>query len=147
MAAVGHKDGADRTRGLTLLEQALRENPADVEVLLYLAEMYRNDGKNDLARAPLPACDRPGPKSATGPVGLGAILMESGDYAGAIRLWTDALSKNAGLLLVRLNLSAAYLKIGDRLSAERHLKQALDLNPAFAPAREMLNQLQKNPSK
>jgi Tfp pilus assembly protein PilF len=142
IAAVGRSDGADRTRALTLLERAVRENPADVEVLLYLAEIYRNDGRNDLA---LPLYQRAivlDPNQATAPVGLGGILMERGEYPAAIRLWTDALSKNAGLQLVRLNLAVAFLKMGDRISAERHLRKALDLNPSFPQARELLKSLQ-----
>jgi Tfp pilus assembly protein PilF len=124
-----------------LLEQAVRDAPSDVEVLLYLAEIYRNNDQNDRAR-PLYeraiALDR---GQVTGSVGLGAIMMESGQTAEAIRLWKDALSKNAGLELVRLNLSLALLKIGDRAGAELNLRKALDLNPAFAPARDLLEKL------
>jgi predicted CXXCH cytochrome family protein len=142
IAAVGRTTGADRTRAVPLLEQAAKENPTDVEVLLYLAEIYRNDGKNDLARPLYQRAVALDPTQATASVGLGGILMESGEYREAIRLWTDALSKNAGLELVRLNLSVAFLKIGDRISAELHLRKALDLNPAFAPARDLLKKLQ-----
>jgi Tfp pilus assembly protein PilF len=138
IAAIGRTNGADRTRAVPLLEQAAKENPSDVEVLLYLAEIYRNDGRNDLARPLYQRTITLEPNQATASVGLGGILMESGEYREAIRLWTDALSKNAGLELVRLNLSVAYLKVGDRISAELHLRKALDLNPAFAPARELL---------
>ena len=73
--------------------------------------------------------------------------MERGEYREAIRLWTDALSKNAGLELVRLNLSVAFLKIGDRISAELHLRKALELNPAFAPARDLLKGCNGTPPK
>jgi predicted CXXCH cytochrome family protein len=142
IAAVGRTSGADRTRAIPLLEQAAKENPSDVEVLLYLAEIYRNDGKNDLARPLYQRAIALDPNQATASVGLGGILMESGEYREAIRLWTDALSKNAGLELVRLNLAVAYLKIADRISAELHLRKALDLNPAFAPARELLKNMQ-----
>jgi len=141
IAAVGRSDGADRARALTLLERAAKEDPADVEVVLYLAEIYRNDGKNDLARPLYQRAITLDPDQATASVGLGGILMERGEYREAIRLWTDALSKNAGLELVRLNLSVAFLKIGDRISAELHLRKALDLNPAFSPARELLKNL------
>jgi hypothetical protein len=141
IAAVGRSGGADRTRALTLLARAAKENPDDVEVLLYLAEIYRNDGKNSLARPLYQRAIALDPNQATASVGLGGIMMESGEYREAIRLWTDALSKNAGLELVRLNLSLAFLKIGDRTSAELHLKKALEVNPAFAPARELLQNL------
>ena len=147
IAALGKTSGPDRTRAVPLLERTTRENPDDVEVLLYLAEIYRNDGKNDLARPLYQRAILLDPGQATASVGLGGVLMESGEYREAIRLWTDALSKNAGLELVRLNLSMAFLKIGDRTSAEFHLRKALDLNPAFAPARELLKKLQDNAPK
>lgn len=141
IAAVGRTSGADRTRAVSLLEKAASENPTDVEVLLYLAEIYRNDGKNGLA---LPLYERAialDHNQVTGSVGLGGIMMERGDYREAIRLWKDALSKNAGLEFVRLNLALAFLKIGDRTSAELNLRKALILNPAFTPASESLKKL------
>lgn len=147
IVAAGRSSGADRTRALALLETAVQENPADVEVMLYLAEIYRNDGKNHLARPLYQRAVALDPNQATASVGLGGILMEGGEYREAIRLWTGALSKNAGLQLVRLNLAVAFLNIGDRRSAESHLRKALDLNPAFAPARELLKKLQAMPPK
>jgi Tfp pilus assembly protein PilF len=145
IAAVGKKSGADRIRALNLLESAVKDTPGDVELLLYLAEIYRNDGKNDAAR-PLYeraiALDR---GQVTASVGLGGIMMERGEYQEAIRLWNDALSKNAGLELVRLNLALALLKVGNRAAAESNLREAVVLNPAFAPARDLLEKLNHAP--
>jgi predicted CXXCH cytochrome family protein len=145
IAAVGKSNGSDRTRAQNLLEQVVRDLPADVEVLLYLAEIYRNDDKNELARPLYERAIALDPGQVTGSVGLGAIMMERGEYAEAIRLWKDALAKNAGLELVRLNLSLAQLKIGDRSGAESNLRKAISLNPAFAPARDLLAQLSAQP--
>jgi len=141
MAAVGHKTGVDRTRALDLLGKVVKAAPGDVDVLLYLAEIYRNDGDNDRARPLYERAIALDPGQVTGSVGLGGILMERGDYRGAIHFWNDALSKNAGLELVRMNLALAQLKIGDRSAAEQNLRKAVDLNPAFAAARDLLNQL------
>lgn len=76
--------------------------------------------------------------AAAASVGLGGIVMEAGETAGAIRLWEDALSRNAGLELVRLNLTLALLRMGDRPFAEFHRRKAMSLNPALAPARDLL---------
>ncbi len=141
IAAVGKTGGFDRTRASTLLESVVRERPDDVEVLLYLAEIYRNDGKNDRARPLYERAIRIDPGQVTGSVGLGGIMMEGGDYSQAIHLWTDALGKNNGLELVRLNLSLALLKTGERSAAEANLRKALDLNPAFPQALELLHKL------
>ncbi len=145
IAAVGKTGGADRARATSLLENAVKETPNDVEVLLYLAEIYRTGGKNDLARPLYEKAITLDKNQVTASVGLGGIMMERGLFAEAIRLWNDALSKNAGLELVRLNLSVALLQAGDRTGAERNLRSALDLNPAFAPAREMLEKLKLPP--
>jgi cytochrome c-type biogenesis protein CcmH/NrfG len=86
------------------LQEAARRAPEDTEVLLYLAEHYRNNGKPELA---ITLFERAG-SEVTALVGLGAIRMERGEYAQAIRLWEAALVKNAGLVLVRTNLAMAY---------------------------------------
>jgi tetratricopeptide (TPR) repeat protein len=143
--AIGRQTGADRTRALSLLEKAASTAPNDVEVLLFLAERYRNDGKNDLA---LPLYQRAIQLDAgqvTGSVGLGGIMMEQGNYAEAIRLWTDALSKNSGLELVRMNLAVALLRTGERAAARSMLEKAVSLNPAFPPTRQMLEQISHAP--
>jgi predicted CXXCH cytochrome family protein len=145
IAAIGRKNGSDRARAFNLLEKVAKQAPSDVEVLLFLAEIYRNDGKNDLARPLYERAIALDPGQVTASVGLGGIMMETGEYREAVRLWNDALSKNAGLELVRLNLSLALLQLGDRAAAETKLKQALNLNPAFTPARDLLQKLSRSP--
>jgi predicted CXXCH cytochrome family protein len=140
-AAVGKTAGADRARATSLLERVVKQSPNDTEVLVSLAEIYRNEDKNAMARPLYRRAIQLDPGQATALAGLGAILMESGQYTEAVRLWKEALTKNAGLELVRLNLSLALLKIGDRAAAISNLRQALTINPAFAPARDLLSQL------
>lgn len=82
-------------------------------------------------------------EQVTASVGLGGILMERGQYSDAIRLWEDALAKNAGLELVRVNLAMAYWRSGNLRSAETHLVKAVDLSPGFAPAADLLRQLRR----
>jgi hypothetical protein len=139
--AVGHNAGSDHARAVSMLERVVRERPDDVEVLLYLAEIYRNGNQNDWARPLYERAIRLDPGQVTASVGLGGVMMERGDYAEAIRLWTDALSKNSGLELVRMNLALAQWKAGERAAAEANLKKAISLNPAFAPARDLLEKL------
>jgi Flp pilus assembly protein TadD len=141
IAAIGKSGGSDRERAVGLLEKTTREFPEDTEALMSLAEIYRNDGKYDMARALYERAIALDPGQVTASVGLGGIRFERGEFTEAIRLWKDALAKNVGLELVRLNLSVALLKTGDRAAAESTLKEALAINPAFAPARELLAQL------
>jgi predicted CXXCH cytochrome family protein len=141
IAAIGKTAGADRIRALSLLQQAVKESPDDPEVLISLAEIYRNDGKNELARPLYERAITLDPAQVTASVGLGGILMERGQYAEAVRLWNEALSRNAGLQLVRLNLSVALWKLGQREAAQSSLQKALALNPAFTPSPELLQRL------
>jgi hypothetical protein len=141
--AIGQRGGADRTRALGLLQKAAQDSPDDVDVLLFLAERYRDDGKNDLAGPLYERAIALDPAQVTASVGLGGIMMEGGDYAAAIRLWTDALAKNSGLELVRLNLAVALSRTGQTSAAIAVLEKAVSLNPAFEPARRMLEQLKR----
>jgi tetratricopeptide (TPR) repeat protein len=128
---------AGSPRALQGLQAAARQSPDDTEVLLYLAERYRNDGKPDLA---IPLFERAG-SELTALVGLGAIRMERGEYAEAIRLWESALAKNAGLVLVRTNLAIAYWKTGNLEAAEKHLVKAVALSPGLAAPAELLEKV------
>jgi hypothetical protein len=141
ITALGQNGAAAKTRARTLLEQAAKTNPDDREVLVSLAEIYRNEGQGERAQSLYERALAIDSGDLTALVGLGGVLMEHGQYAGAIRLWTAALSKNSGLELVRMNLSLAQWKVGDRTDAEANLRKALELNPAFAPARESLNRI------
>jgi Flp pilus assembly protein TadD len=140
-AARPERAAAERPHAQTLLEAAVREHPDDTELLLYLAEIYRNTGKPDQA---IPLYERAiglDPAQLTASVGLGGILMERTQVAGAIRLWEDALAKDAGLVLVRTNLAMAYWQTGDLVNAERHLRKAVDLAPGLAAPADLLKKL------
>ncbi len=112
-------------------------------VLLYLAELYRNGGQEEKA---IPLYRRAidlDPSQATASVGLGGILMERAQYAEAIRLWQDALAKNAGLELVRINMAMAQWRNGDMPAADRSLSKAIELNPGFATPVDLLRKLRE----
>jgi predicted CXXCH cytochrome family protein len=132
---------ADRARALTALEQAERSDPTDVEVIVYLAELYRNGGQEEKAIPLYRRAIKIDSTQVTAPVGLGGILMERGQDEEAIRLWEDALAKNAGLELVRINMALAQWRSGDLRAAERSLAKAVELSPGFATPVELLQKL------
>jgi Tfp pilus assembly protein PilF len=142
-AVVAQRDGSPTylARARDLLQKAEREYRDDVEVLVSLAELYRNSDQFDSAVPLYERAIRLSPEQVTAPVGLGGIRMQRGEYAEAIRLWEDALAKNAGLELVRTNLALCYWRTGDLSAAERHLVKAVDLGPGFAPAANLLRDL------
>src|SRR5262249_55399331 len=129
---------AGDARALPLLETAAGTSPEDVEVLLYLAEIYRNTGQHDRAVPLYERAIRLDPAQLTGSVGLGAIFFQRGRYAEAIRLWNDALAKNSGLMLTGTNLAMAQWRAGDQQTAASTLRKLIDLSPAFQPAVDLL---------
>ena len=128
---------------MAMLEETERSSPDDVEVLLYLAELYRNGNWEESA---IPLYQRAillDPSQVTASVGLGAILMERGQFSQAVRLWEDALSKNGGLELVRINMALAQWRSGDLRAAETTLLKAVTLNPGFAAPVDLLGKLRE----
>jgi Flp pilus assembly protein TadD len=140
-AARRDRASGERPRAQSMLETAVRDHPDDAELLLYLAEIYRNTGKPDQAIPLYERAMRLDPAQLTASVGLGGILMERAEFADAIRLWEDALAKDAGLVLVRTNLALAYWQTGDPASAERHLRMATELAPGLAAPADLLKKL------
>ena len=128
---------------MAMLQDAERASPNDVEILLYLAELYRNGNRQDDAVPLYRRAMRLDPIQVTASVGLGGILMERGELAGAIELWQDALAKNGGLELVRINMAMAQWRSGDLPAAESSLVRAVSLNPGFATPVELLQRLRQ----
>jgi len=137
------EDAALRARAKVLLQEAAGKSPDDVEVLLYLAEIYRHDDQADAAIPLYRRAIRLDPAQVTASVGLGGILMERGQFAEAIGMWQDALAKNGGLELVRINMALAQWRNGDLRAAEASLQRAVDINPGFATPVELLQKLRE----
>lgn len=137
------KNPQRQARAIRLLESVERETREDVEALAYLAELYRNTGRTEHATRLYERALKLDPSQVTSMVGLGAVRMERSDYRGAIRLWQDALARNAGLLLVRTNMALAYSKVGEKALAVATLQRTLELNPGFPPAMDLLKRLEE----
>jgi hypothetical protein len=133
---------SDQNRALRLLTEAERSTPNDAEVLVYLAEIYRNSGQDDLAIPLYQRAMQLDSAQLTAPVGLGAILFARREYPEAMRLWRDALSKNSGLTLTSVNLAMAQWRAGDLRGAEITIRKAVDLSPGFQPARDLLRRME-----
>ena len=129
-------------RAVTLLESAARTVPDDVDVLVYLAEIYRNRSQQDRAVPLYERALRLDGKQLQALVGLGAIRMNQGRIGEAIRLWQDALNRNPGLDLTRTNLAMAQWRAGDREAALAILRKGIELSPGFGPARDLFARLQ-----
>jgi Flp pilus assembly protein TadD len=69
--------------------------------------------------------------------------MQRGNFEQAIRFWSQALAINPALVLVRTNLATALLRTGHAEQAQATLRQALEFQPSFQEARDLLNRITK----
>jgi tetratricopeptide (TPR) repeat protein len=72
---------------------------------------------------------------------LGAYQMQRGNFDQAIRYWNQALAISPALVLVRLNLAVALIRTHKPLEAKAVLEKALEFDPSFTAARELLNKI------
>ena len=83
-------------------------------------------------------CAGMNPTQSSAPMNLGAYQIEQGHDEEAIRLFKEALKISPALLLVRLNLAVALNRTGKPAQARAVLEKALEFNPSFTAARELL---------
>jgi tetratricopeptide (TPR) repeat protein len=130
-------------RAFQTLKDARARGQADAQALAYLAQFYR-EHKDDAHALPLYEevwrMDRT--QSAVA-AALGAYWMQLGNRDQAIAFWNRALAISPALLLVRVNLAEALLAIGRSQEAQAVLRKALEFNPAFQPAKDLLNRIAK----
>lgn len=146
IAAQRDHNSADQSRAFDLLRAAAPQAQSDSEVLLYLAELYSRSSDERSAIPLYELAMRVDPAQLTASVSLGGIRLEHGQTEEAIRLWRDALSKNPGLVLVRMNLAVALIRVGDVTSAQATLEKALEFSPTFSAAAKLLEQIKQAPA-
>jgi tetratricopeptide (TPR) repeat protein len=138
IVAAREQNAAYCERAFNLLKEAIGKNPEDPLTLSYLADLYKSRSDDSAAFQLYERLLRVDPLESSAPVALNAYQMERGNDPEAIRLWTDALRKSPALLLVRLNLAVALLRTGHPAEARATLEKALEFNPNFQAARDLL---------
>jgi hypothetical protein len=144
-AMVGLREGNATylDRAFRLLKDVVEQGTADVEAIGYLAQFYR-DRKDDAHALPLYqqvwAMDRS--QYAAG-AALGAYQMQRGNLEEAIRLWNETLAISPALVLVRANLADALVRTGHPDQAREVLQKALEFNPSFQQAKDLLERIAK----
>jgi hypothetical protein len=130
-------------RAFQLLQGAVAKGGADAQALAYLAEFYR-DRKDDRHALPLyeDAWEMDQTQAAVA-AALGAYQMQHGNLDEAIRFWNRALAISPSLVLVRANLATALLRTGRPGQAQATLQKALEFNPAFQAAIDLLSRIKK----
>jgi tetratricopeptide (TPR) repeat protein len=72
---------------------------------------------------------------------LGLALAESGDLEQAVRECLDALRRDPAHADWQAGVARIYERMGRRADAIAHLKAALDIDPGYQPARQVLGAL------
>lgn len=122
-----------------LLKQAAGEKSGDAELLLHLGYVYDQAGNEDKAMPLYKGAIQLDPTKLEAAINLGSILTVRGRHSDAIQVWEDALTRNPGLDPARINLALAHLRLGDRTSAERALRKALEYQPDLPVAQKLLS--------
>lgn len=72
----------------------------------------------------------------------GLTVLRNGDYETEVSLWEDTARKSPAKARVHTNLGFAYQQAGRREDARRAYLRALELDPAYPPARQNLESLE-----
>jgi tetratricopeptide (TPR) repeat protein len=142
---VGLRDGNPGylDRAFRLLQDAVAQGAHDPQTLLYLAQLYRDRSDDAHARPLYEEVWRMDGEQYAAAAALGAYQMQAGNLEEAVRLWRQTLAISPALLLVRANLATALLRTGHPDQAQETLRKALEFNPSFQPAADLLNQIVK----
>jgi len=141
LAAVAGGDSGLRKQAFELLRKAEARDPVDVAVLAQLAQLYDLAGDEDRAIALSERVVRLDASQVAVAVNLGTYYIQRGRTREAMRLWTDALSRNPALTGVRINLAVAHYQAGDLAAAETAVLKALEYDPDQETARKLLSEI------
>ena len=130
-------------RAFRLLQDAVAQGTRDPQTLLYLAQLYRDRSDDAHARPLYEEVWRMDPEQYAAAAALGAYQMQAGNLEEAARLWRQTLAISPALVLVRTNLATALLRTGHPDQAQDTLRKALEFNPSFQQATDLLNQILK----
>jgi len=131
-------------RAFRQLQDAVAQGVRDPQTLLYLAQLYRDRSDDAHARPLYEEVWRMDREQYAAGAALGAYQMEAGNLEEAVRLWRQTLAISPALVLVRQNLATALLRTGHPEQAQETLRKALEFNPAFQAAKDLLNQITKD---
>jgi tetratricopeptide (TPR) repeat protein len=111
------------------LEELLKQNPEDVDLLYNLGMLYTDLGKPDMAIKLLKQCIKLSPRHANAYVALGFANMSSGDLKSAKEYTLEALKIAPDNPFVHRNLGGIFGKENDYLNACYHLQKSYNINP------------------
>jgi tetratricopeptide (TPR) repeat protein len=125
------------------LKEALQAFPTSSKLWFALGLAYFKSSKNDDARQAFARAIELDPKYAPAYAYLGMTHVELGQYAEAIKLYEQSLQANGKLAVVHYLIANTLLneQNADAARIEAELKQAVALDPTFAPSHLTLGKL------
>ena len=124
------------------LEESLQSFPSSSRLWFALGFANFKLDKNDEAERALRKAIDLDPKFAPPFAYLGLIRAKTGSYAEAIPLYESALSNDSKLVVIHHLIADAMLKTNaDPSLIEKHLRQSIEMDPTFTPARLALAKL------
>ncbi|HEX5890434.1 MAG TPA: tetratricopeptide repeat protein [Pyrinomonadaceae bacterium] len=125
------------------LEESLKEFPSSSRLWFALGYANFKLDKNEEAERALRKAIELDPKFAPAFAYLGLIRARIGDYAEAISIYERALKADTKLAVVHHLIADAMLKQmnADARVIEKHLRQSVEMDPTFMPARLSLGKL------
>jgi Tfp pilus assembly protein PilF len=124
------------------LDEALKSFPASSRLWFALGFANFKLDKNEEAERALRKAIELDPKFAPAFAYLGLLRARIGAYNEAITLYESALSSDPKLAVAHHLIADAMLKMnGDTSVIEKHLRQSIELDPTFTPARLALGKL------
>jgi len=134
-AVLGEFDSVPADRRRALLENALRDRPADLGVLMTLGQTYRNDRANAAERVRwYQAAAATHPENQAARNNLGLALMHQGNLNGAITTLREVLRRDPKFEYARTNLVSAHIRKKDLDGAVSAAREAVELQPESAQA-------------
>ena len=115
--------------------------PADALVRVKLGELYRDAERPADAARLMREAVRLDPSVASYWNALGMVLGGSGDLPGAEQAFREAATRDRRDAQYAYNLGLALVRQNKRAEAAAEFQRTLDLDPAFAPARQRLAEL------
>jgi tetratricopeptide (TPR) repeat protein len=129
----------DYSRAMSALKSAVKQAPADTEVLAQLGYMLQLSGDHNQALPFYREAVQADSANFVALVNLANLIAMQGEVSEAIRLWRSALSYNPGLEAAAVNLAQVYLQNGNRLAARESLLKVLEFNPDSPRVRNLLS--------
>jgi predicted CXXCH cytochrome family protein len=140
MVENGHQEFA--ARAWTLLQDAVKTDPNDSEVLVALGFLAEANGNRDRASNYFQLTLKQDPGNYTAAMDLAVLVAREGSLNRAADLWQKTFAHNEDITGLGMNLAAARCMLGDKTAAEQTLERVLFYSPDHQAARQELNAIE-----